>query len=181
MYKQVFSTKRLCRAGIITALYVVLTYVFAPLAFGPFQIRPAEALCLLPLFYIEAVPALFVGCFLSNFSSPYFFYDVIIGSLVSLAAAMITYMVGRFFKKDGAKIVFGGLAPVVLNAICIPAIIIFLCGDPTQAGVWVSYFTLVATFLLSQSVWVYGLGTPLYFFFRKQKKANQDSKEEERF
>ena len=181
MNKHVFSTKRLCRAGIIAALYVVLTYVFAPLAFGPLQIRPAEALCLLPLFYIEAVPALFVGCMISNLSSPYFFYDVIIGSLISLSAAMVTYMVGRFFKKDGAKIFFGGLAPVVFNAVCIPVIIVFLCGDPMETGVWASYFTLVFSFLFSQSVWVYGLGTPLYFFFRKQKKGNQDSKEEESF
>ena len=169
MNKQVFSTKRLCRAGIIAALYVVLTYVFAPLAFGPLQIRPAEALCLLPLFYIEAVPALFVGCMISNLSSPYFFYDVIIGSLVSLAAAMVTYLVGRFFKKDGAKIFFGGLAPVIFNAVCIPVIIVFLCGGAGDQGVWTAYFAFASSIFITEAVWVYALGAPLYFLLKKRK------------
>ena len=40
------STKTLCRAGVIAALYVVLTWPLGALAFGTlgFQIRPAEAL-----------------------------------------------------------------------------------------------------------------------------------------
>ena len=78
-------TKRLCRAGIIAALYTTLTYVFAPFAFGPFQIRPAEALCLLALIYPEAIPALAVGCALSNLASPYAFYDITFGSLTTPA------------------------------------------------------------------------------------------------
>ena len=70
MNQRVSSTKRLCRAGVIAALYVALTYAFAPFAFGAFQVRPAEALCILPLFFPEAVPALYVGCILSNLASP---------------------------------------------------------------------------------------------------------------
>ena len=85
-----FSTKRLCRAGVISALYVVLTYAFAPFAFGPFQIRPAEALCILPLFYADAIPALFIGCALSNLLSAYSVFDVVIGSLTTLLAALFT-------------------------------------------------------------------------------------------
>ena len=168
--KMKLSTKRLCRAGIIAALYVVLTYVFAPLAFGPFQIRPAEALCILPLFFFEAVPALYVGCMISNLASPFFFYDVIIGSLVTLFAAFISYLVGVYCKKDGVKLFLGGLAPVLLNAIFIPVIIVFLCGDPTQTGVWASYFTYVGSIFLTEAVWVYALGTPLYFFFSKRRE-----------
>ena len=111
--KNVFTTKRLCRAGIIAALYVAITYAFMPFAFGPFQIRPAEALCILPLFFPEAVPALYVGCMLSNLTSPYLFYDVFIGSLATLLAALGSYMVGRFLKKPTAKLLLGGLFPVL--------------------------------------------------------------------
>ena len=59
-----FTTKMLCRAGIVAALYAVLTFALGNLSFGTlgFQIRPAEALTILPLFYAECVPALFVGC-----------------------------------------------------------------------------------------------------------------------
>ena len=61
-------TKMLCRAGIVAALYVVLTWPLGALAFGTlgFQIRPAEALTMLPLFYPEAIPALYVGCLIAN-------------------------------------------------------------------------------------------------------------------
>lgn len=156
-------TKRLCRAGIIAGLYTALTYAFAPLAYGPFQIRPAEALCILALIYPEAIPALTIGCALSNVTSPYAFYDVLFGSLTTLFAALFTYLVGLNLKKTPLKIFLGGLFPVVLNAIIIPLIIVFLCdGAGAGQSVWVAYFSFVGSFLLTQSIWIYGLGAPLY-------------------
>ncbi|MBQ5927121.1 MAG: QueT transporter family protein, partial [Clostridia bacterium] len=57
--KQFFTAKRLCRAGVVSALYVALTYAFGALSYQGFmEIRPAEALCILPLIFPEAVPAL---------------------------------------------------------------------------------------------------------------------------
>ena len=162
-------TKRLCRAGIIAALYTTLTYVFAPFAFGPFQIRPAEALCLLALIYPEAIPALAVGCALSNLASPYAFYDITFGSLTTLLSAFITYLVGAKLKNKPLKIFVGGLFPVLLNAFLIPFVIVFLC-DGGGDSVWVAYFTFVGSFLLTQSVWVYGLGAPLYLSVARLKK-----------
>lgn len=51
------TTKMLCRAGIIAALYVALTYAFGALAYNGFlQIRPAEALTILPLFSRKRSP-----------------------------------------------------------------------------------------------------------------------------
>ncbi len=169
--KNVFTTKRLCRAGVIAALYVVLTYAFMSFAFGPFQVRPAEALCILPLFFPEAVPALFVGCLLSNLVSQYSVYDVVFGSLTTLIAALCTYGVGKTVKKDGLKIFLGGLFPVVLNAFAIPLIIVFLLGDMgAYQTLATAYFTNVAIFLFTQAVWVYALGTPLYFSVKKLLK-----------
>ncbi len=170
--QKLFTTKRLCRAGVIAALYVALTYAFGGLSFGGFlQIRPAEALCILPLFYIEAIPALYVGCMLSNLTSPFFLYDVFLGSLATLLAAIFTYLVGSFFKKRSARIFFGGLFPVLVNAFVIPLIIVFLCGDTggkqTLLG---AYFFFVSSMLVTQSLWVYGLGIPLYFCIEKLEK-----------
>ena len=167
----VFTTKRLCRAGVIAALYVALTYAFMPFAFGPFQVRPAEALCILPLFFPEAVPALYIGCMLSNLASPYFVYDVFVGSLVTLFAALGSYMVGRVIKKSALKLFLGGLFPVLLNAIFIPMIIVFLCGDlGGQASAFTAYLFFAFSLFLTQSVWVYGLGTPLYLTLSKLQK-----------
>ena len=167
------ATKRLCRAGIIAALYTALTYAFMPFAFGPFQLRPAEALCILPLFYVEAIPALWVGCMLSNLGSPYFVYDVLIGSLATLFAAVGSYMVGRFIKKDGVRFAVGGIFPVLLNAFIIPLIIVFLCGGGEgYSSLTVAYFTFVGSIGLTELVWVYLLGAPLYSTVKSLRKRS---------
>lgn len=168
-----FTTKRLCRAGIISALYVALTYAFMPFAFGPFQIRPAEALCILPLFYIEAVPALWIGCMLSNLGSPFFVYDVLIGSLATLLAAFATYMVGAFIKKDGIRFAVGGIFPVLLNALIIPFIIVFLCGGGEEySSIAVAYFTYAGSIALTETVWVYALGAPIYSTIKRLREKS---------
>ena len=160
-------TKRICRAGLIAALYVALTYAFMPFAFGPFQIRPAEALCILPLFFPEAIPALFIGCALSNIASPFALYDVAIGSLTTLIAAFGTYMVGVYAKKDLWKIIFGGIFPVLLNALIIPIVFVYLYeGGEASAP---AYFAGFASILLTQAVWVYGLGSCVYFPLQRLK------------
>ena len=165
---KLFMTKRLCRAGIIAALYVALTYAFMPFAFGPFQIRPAEALCILPLFFIEAVPALWIGCMLSNLGSPYFVYDVLVGSLATLLSSLGTYLVGSFLKKDGVKIAVGGIFPVLFNALMIPFIIVFLCGGGEgYSSLVAAYFAYAGSLALTESVWVYALGAPLYSVIKR--------------
>ena len=165
---RVFSTKRLCRAGVIAALYVVLTYAFSAFAFGPFQVRPAEALCILPLIYAEAIPALFVGCLLSNLVSQYSVYDIVFGSLATLIAAFGTRAIGVYIKNTALKIFLGGLFPVLVNAFVIPLIIVFIFGDfGAKQTLAVAYFTQVGIFIFTQSVWIYGLGTPLYFAVKR--------------
>lgn len=166
------TTKRLCRAGVIAALYVALTYAFMPFAFGPVQIRPAEALCILPLFFFEAVPALWIGCMLSNLASPYFVYDVLIGSLATLFSAFGSYLVGRFIKKEGSKIFLGGLFPVLFNALLIPLIIVFLCGETGTGGVWAAYGTYAFSIGLTEAIWVYALGIPLYTTVKRFKAGS---------
>lgn len=177
--KNFFTTKRLCRAGIIAALYVALTYAFMPIAYqGVLQIRPAEALCVLPLFFPEAVPALYVGCMLSNLASPFLIYDVFIGSLATLVASLGTYFVGRLIREESkrvavhiGRIAAGGIFPVLCNAFIIPLIIVFLCGDSSAGSTlaiayWVNFGSLCAT----EALWVYGLGAPLYFFVLRMRQ-----------
>ena len=170
--KNFFTTKRLCRAGIIAALYAALTYAFAPFAFGPFQIRPAEALCILAAFFPEAIPALWIGCMLSNLASPYFVYDVLIGSLATLLAAFISYLVGRFLKKEPFRFFISGLFPILFNAVIIPFIIVFLCGGTEgYTSATVAYFTYAASIALTETVWVYGLGAPVYFAIKRLQNS----------
>ncbi|HJB92454.1 MAG TPA: QueT transporter family protein [Candidatus Borkfalkia stercoripullorum] len=158
-----FSTKMLCRAGIIAALYVALTYAFGALSYNGFlQIRPAEALCILPLFFPEAVPALYIGCMLANIASPFWVYDVFVGSLATLAAATGTWLIGRYLKNHVLRIALGGLFPVLLNAFVIPVIIVFLCGDLSYGTQAATYWTYVGSLAVTEALWVYALGAPLY-------------------
>ena len=171
--KGFFTAKRLCRAGIIAALYVALTYSFGSIAYNGFlQFRPSEALCILPLFFPEAVPALYIGCMLSNLGSPFLVYDVFIGSLATLFAALGTYLVGRFLKKHALKLFLGGLFPVLLNAFVIPVVIVFLCGDLSYGTKAATYWTFVGSLAATEAIWVYALGAPLYFFIERMRKKN---------
>ena len=167
---KLFSTKRLCRAGIIAALYVALTYSFGALAYNGFlQIRPAEALCVLPLFFPEAVPALYVGCMLSNIASPFWVYDVFVGSLATLVAALGTYAAGRLIRNFVAKFLVGGFFPVLLNALVIPMIIVFLCGDLSYGTKAITYWTYAASLAATEALWVYALGAPLALFVKNMQ------------
>ena len=153
-----FTTKMLCRAGIVAALYVVLTWPLGSLAFGymGFQIRPAEALTMLPLYYAESIPALYVGCLLANLITGNV-WDIGLGSLCSLVAAALTWLTGKFIRNTPAKLIAGGIFPVLINAFVIPLVLIL--GGSAYAGYWFMFASLA----LTQAVWVYGLGIPLYF------------------
>ena len=149
----------ICRAGVIAAIYAVVTWLFGlggGLAYGPFQIRPTEALTILPLFFPESVPALYIGCILANFFSSYGVYDIFLGSLATLFAAFFTYICGIAIKNHVLKVAIGGIFPVILNAFIIPAVWI-LAGQPN-----VVYWVEVGATALTEAVWVYVLGTPLY-------------------
>ena len=148
--KNFFTAKRICRAGIIAALYVALCYAFLPVAYqGIFQIRPAEALCILPLFFPETVPALYIGCMLSNLASPFLLYDVFVGSIATLIAALGSYMVGRLIRESRkspfahvSRMALGGLFPVLANTFVIPLVIVFLCQDIEDfANANIAYWT----------------------------------------
>ena len=168
------------RIGIVAALYTVLTLITTPIAFGPIQIRVSEALTLLPLIMPEAIPALFLGCILSNIFSAYGIFDIVFGSLATLLAGFLTYLVGRYFRfyrkneitpeiKNKAyttmffRYFLGGLPPVLLNAIVIPLLIYFLS---TKEGYWINFASILAT----QAIWVYALGVPMIMVMERRFK-----------
>ena len=149
------KTKHIAIAAIIAALYVVLTLPLGPLATSNFiNVRPAEALTLLPLLSPAAIPGLFIGCLISNIPSAFGILDILLGSLVTLVAAVLTKLVKNVW--------IGGVFPVLLNAIFLPIIFISMGAEDL-------YFVLFLSILITQIVWVYGLGIPLYYFCKKKK------------
>ncbi|MCL2865952.1 MAG: QueT transporter family protein [Lachnospiraceae bacterium] len=107
----------LAQAALIGAIYIVITIIFAPISFGPMQVRISEALTILPLFTPAAIPGLFIGALLGNLLGGAVLPDIIFGSLATLIAAFGTYGL-RHHSKFLAV-----LPPIVVNAIIIPFVI----------------------------------------------------------
>ena len=119
------------------------------------------------------MPALYIGCMLSNMASPYFIFDVFLGSLATLLAALASYLVGRFLKKEPFRMILSGFFPVRFNALIIPFISVFLCGgDAGYESAGVAYLAYMGSLALTEAVWVYALGTPLYYSVKRLQKQS---------
>lgn len=105
------------QGALIAALYVVLTLVFAPISFGPVQLRIAEALCILPMFTPAAIPGLFIGCLIANLIGGGIMLDVIFGSIATLIGAVLGYMLrkNRWLVPVPAIIANALIVPFVLK------------------------------------------------------------------
>lgn len=117
------KSKMLAEAGIIAALYVILTEISATLglASGPIQLRLSEALCVLAMFTPAAIPGLTVGCLLGNVLSGCAVLDVIFGSLATLLGA-----IGSFALKK--RKIWAIAAPILSNTVIIPLVLKFEYG-----------------------------------------------------
>ena len=110
------------QAAMIAAIYVVLTYVFAPFSFGEVQVRIAESLTILPLFTQAAIPGLFIGCLIGNILGGAILPDIIFGSLATLLGAVFTY---RLRNKNKF---LAPLPPIAANTVIVPFVLRFGYG-----------------------------------------------------
>ena len=60
------KTRFITHSAIIAAVYAAVTLVFAPISYGPVQVRISEMLTILPAFTPAAIPGVFVGCLIAN-------------------------------------------------------------------------------------------------------------------
>lgn len=145
----------LARGGLIAALYAAATLAAYPISFGAVQFRISEALCVLPMLFPEAVPALFVGCVVSGFFSPNaIVLDAALGSLATLAAAALT-------RKLRRKPVLAVIPPVLINAVVVGAVIAYSVTG-IGAGFGASFLYNMLTVGAGQVVSCCALGLPLY-------------------
>ena len=96
------SIRYLVQAAVIAAIYAVLTLLASSLnlAYGPVQFRISEFLTVLPMFTPAAIPGLTLGCFLANLASPFGPVDWIFGSVATLLAAVVSYLLRNVRIKD---------------------------------------------------------------------------------
>lgn len=153
---------RLAHGGLIAALYVVLTYLSSlfGLSSGVIQCRLSEALTILPVFMPEAIPAVTVGCFLSNIFAGGEPLDIIFGTLATLIGAVGCYLLRGAAKKFPA---IATLPTVLANAIIIPFVLIF--AYTAGEGYFFLFLTVGAGEIISATVF----GTILYYSLIKTK------------
>ncbi|MDR0468929.1 MAG: QueT transporter family protein [Peptococcaceae bacterium] len=152
---------RLTRGALLGAAYAALTIATAPISFGALQFRVAEAMTVLPWFYPEAVPGLFVGCLIANLFGGNGVLDIIFGSLATLAAALIS----RRMKTPWLV----PLPPVAVNAVVIGGVLHFAQGLP--------FWLTAAEVGLGQMGACYGLGIPLLFFIKRKNDKGESISE----
>ena len=159
-----FTTRSLVDAGLIAAIYVVLTLIFQPISFGAIQFRIAEALTLLPILTPNAVPGLFIGCLLANWLGGGIWFDVVLGSIATLLAAVCTRMTR---KKPALAAIF----PTVFNGLIVGPVVYFAYvrapGDPVSLG---TLLFNMATVAFGELVVCYVLGLPMLYALKKLPK-----------
>lgn len=183
MNKKIF---RLALAGIIAAMYIVLTLPFAQFTFGMVQFRLAEALTVLPLLTSSVIPGVFIGCLISNFLNPMNLglIDILGGSFTTLIAAVLTFLIGKYFrdyyfretettysfkslpKRQKASLLLSLLPPVLLNGLIVGLYLPFLLMDNPTIGV---ILTTNLSISISQAVVIYGIGFPLILLLIKNR------------
>lgn len=115
------NTKKMANICMIAAIYAVLTVVLAPISYGPIQVRISEVLTLLPIFYYPAIYGVILGCFIANlvgmFMGTTFAIDVVVGTLATALAAIVTYRCRNIRFKNIPIISI--LSPVIFNGVII--------------------------------------------------------------
>ncbi|MBR6523201.1 MAG: QueT transporter family protein [Clostridia bacterium] len=145
------KTKAVVFTGMVAAIYAVLSLMpgISVLTFGPVQLRIAEALNALALLTPWAIPGLTIGCFVTNLASPMMAVDIVFGTLATLIASLLTYLLRK-------KPVPALLMPVISNGLIIGAVISIF----TESG-----FGLFANMVLvaaGEAAACYIFGLPLY-------------------
>lgn len=144
----------LIRVAMIGAIYVILNIIFAPISYGPVQVRIAEVLVVLPFIDPSAIIGLFIGCILANVYGGLGMVDIIGGSLCTLIAAYLTS------KMKNPKL--APLPPVLINAFGV-SIYLHLLFD-------LSYWITVLYIGVGELIACYILGYPLLILLIKNKK-----------
>ena len=145
------------RGAVVAALYAALTLIFQPISYGPYQVRVSEALTLTPALWPEAIPGLFVGCFIANVLGGYGPWDIFLGSAATLLAAFLT----RKAKND----FLAAASPVVVNALVVGLYMSHVTGMPTL--MW------MLNVGLGETIACFVLGIPLLRFLRRARFSGQ--------
>ena len=142
------NVRFLCESAVIAALYAVLTWVLAPISYGPIQFRISEILVLLVFFNPKYIYAIILGCFVANTTSSLGWYDMVFGTVATTLAVLPMIKT----KRIGLAALF----PVISNAVIISLELWLAFKEPG-----VLFYNMI-TIAIGEAVVLFGLGIPFY-------------------
>ena len=131
------------KAGVIAAVYVVLTMISAMfgLSSGVIQVRISEAMSFLPFITSAAIPGLTIGCLISNAIAGGVPLDIVFGSVATLIGAICAWLLGKAFKKRKTLgMILSTIPNVISNALIVPWVLKFAYG--ATDAVWFMMLTV---------------------------------------
>lgn len=150
--------KFIVESALIAALYVALTWIFAPISYGAIQFRISEVLLLLVILNPKYVYALIIGCFVANMTSSLGAYDMFFGTLATTLAIIPMTRI----KRCEVACLF----PVISNAFII-AVELGLAFDMFAPEV---FWFNVLTVGFGEAVVLYFIGIPMLCSIIKNTK-----------
>ena len=149
------KVQKLAMAAMVAAIYFVLCYFgnIFQLTFGPVQVRLGEALTVLPFLFPATAPGLALGCLLTNILSPYGPIDMVVGTLATAIAALLTARMPRWY--------LAALPPIVMNALLLPPMWAWAAAGAVNGAFWAAYGWNLWTFVVGEAAACYVLGTVL--------------------
>ena len=151
-------------AAISGAVYAVLTFAIAPIAYGPIQLRLTEALCILPFFFPVTAWGLFIGCAISNLMSSAGVLDVVFGSLATLIAALLTARIGKPYREGENleksfsffRCVAACCMPILVNVPIVGSVLAYMYSAP--GSFWTTFMFFMGEVALGETAVMLTLG-----------------------
>lgn len=112
LYKDIFDI------AAVASIYVVLTIIIQPIAYGEIQFRLSEVLMLLVFFNRKYSTSMIIGCLIANLWSPYLLWDMIFGTLATAISCL--------FIIKSKHLLVASIWPVLFNGLIVGAEIAIL-------------------------------------------------------
>ena len=148
LYKDIFDI------AIAASIYVVLTIVIQPLAYGELQFRLSEVLMLMVFFNKKYSTSMIIGCLIANLWSPYLIWDMMFGTLATAISCL--------FIVKSKHLIVASIWPAVFNGLIVGAEIAILSN--------LNYGLCVLSVAMGEVVVVTIVGTILFSILSKNKE-----------
>ena len=156
------KTIKLC---IVSALYIVICLILAPISFGPSQLRLGEILCLLSIENPIYIISISIGCLISNLLlSTLGAIDAIVGTFASLLGCGLGYILRN--KKINNFPLLSTIAISLVNAFIISLEMNYILGNQT-----IFLYSLIEIFI-SEIIILVIIGYPIYNKLLKIERGN---------